>query len=74
MTNEQKLLKQLVLIKDSGITYPYEEIMTLERELAKLYMPQLDEFTSDESLIKWGIRFKDILKEKEKMFREDKGI
>jgi len=74
MINEQELLEQLVTIQDSDVVYPYDVVMTLERELAKLYMPQLDANVSNEELIKWGAEFKSIVAEKEKMFRQNKGI
>lgn len=74
MINEQKLLERLVAMQDSDVTYPFDEVMLLERELAKLYMPQLDASATNEELSKWGAEFKAIVKEKEIMFRQGKGI
>ena len=74
MSTEQELLERLVEMNESDITYPFEEVMSLERELAKLYMRQLDASVSNEELAKWGAEFKAIVKEKERMFRQGKGI
>lgn len=72
MTTEQELLGRLAEMWDSDISLPLEEGIAFERELAKLYMHQLDATATDAELLVWGAQFKEIVGQKLKMFRDGK--
>jgi hypothetical protein len=69
MTKEQELLGQLSLMWDNNISLPLDDGIAFERELAKLYMPQIDSSATDEELLAWGTQFKSTIKQKLEMFR-----
>lgn len=61
---EQQLLRALASLNARDIPATFDESIALERELAKLYMPQLDETATEAELHDWGMRFKSIVKQK----------
>jgi hypothetical protein len=69
---ERELLSRLAEMWDSDISLPLEEGIAFERELAKLYMPQLDSTATEDELLEWGKQFKNVVKEKLEMFRQGK--
>jgi len=68
MTKENELLERLVSIRNAGIPVPLDEGILLERELAKLYMPQLQETATENEMFQWGTHFKNIVNQKVEMF------
>lgn len=69
MEKEKELLSKLSEMWDNDISLPLEEGIAFERELAKLYMPQLDSTATEEELLVWGVQFKSTVSQKLEMFR-----
>jgi len=70
MTKEHELLGKLVAMRDADCHAPLMESLALERELAMLYMPQVDPDISDSDLQAWGHKFKEIVERKVELFRQ----